>query len=79
MHCAQEYINSDDWSVYMDICFRYDRSLWPEGGAASANGDEMPLQNAQIGTQMSSVSKDNIQMLRQRMATVLDVELCAAA
>lgn len=79
MHYAHKDISSDDGLHKWIFGFRYDRSLWPEGGAASANGDSMSSQNAQFNTQMSAVSKDNIKTLRQRMATVLDVELCAAA
>ncbi|DBA90836.1 hypothetical protein WJX77_005848 [Trebouxia sp. C0004] len=62
----------------------YDRSLWPADGDAP-NHNVIPASSAsqvkglQINSETPALGKDSMLHLRQRMATVLDVELCNAA
>ncbi len=65
-----------------ELC-RYDRSLWPADGVA-ANHSAIPSsasqgKGLQINSETPALGKDSVKHLRQRMATVLDVELCNAA
>ncbi|KAL0019983.1 hypothetical protein WJX79_007802 [Trebouxia sp. C0005] len=61
----------------------YDRSLWPADGLAPNHNVIPPSvpqgKGLQSSTQTPALVKDNMKHLRQRMATVLDVELCNAA
>lgn len=65
-----------------ELC-RYDRSLWPADGLAPNHNVIPPSvpqgKGLQSSTQTPALVKDNMKHLRQRMATVLDVELCNAA
>ncbi len=62
---------------------RYDRSLWPADGVA-ANHNVSPSSASQVkgqrvNSETPALGKDSMKHIRQRMATVLDVELCNAA
>lgn len=65
-----------------ELC-RYDRSLWPADGVAG-NHNAIPssvlqIKGLQVKSEKPALGKDSMKHIRQRMATVLDVELCNAA
>lgn len=62
---------------------RYDKSLWPANDVA-ADQNLIPssasrVKGLQISPETPALGKDSVKHLRQRMATVLDVELCNTA
>lgn len=61
---------------------RYDRSLWPSGIASGCAQAHTASAACSIGTQkevqQQAITPEALQSLKQRMATVLDVELCSA-
>ncbi len=62
-----------------DLC-RYDRSLWPaEDVAANHNVTPSQVKSLHISSKTPAMGKDSMKHLRQRMATVLDVELSNSA
>ena len=64
-----------------EMC-RYDRSLWPDGTATTSAQALTESAACNTGTgqeaQPHAVSQGALQSLKQRMATVLDVEVCGA-
>ncbi|KAL3145253.1 hypothetical protein ABBQ32_000996 [Trebouxia sp. C0010 RCD-2024] len=73
-HASREEVGlKQDW---------YDRSLWPSGIASGCAQAHTASAACSIGTQkevqQQAITPEALQSLKQRMATVLDVELCSA-